>query len=444
MVGAGHFRRCGKQAIQLLIASLLRLWRRTNRQHALNETFLEADNRRNGCGETDEFMRDNPVSGWRVNILLATAIPLNSEYGGGQVYLRNLVKTLTEVGHEVKVSGDPADIEKETPDIVHAHGCKLVFARAARKTGVPCVVTMHHGGLVCPQGALLDEEDRVCDRPVEQEVCTRCCLRGRTWGNVPIGAGRFLRQLPNIPFITPAMTTPLAVAEKRAEIAALARDVTMFVAPSFAARRALLRNGVLDERIVVVPHGIRPLPPRPLHAGPPLRFAYVGRISREKGLHVLVAAFQKLHGDSELHVLGAAHNKWERRYLHRIGSSPRIVFHGHLTGDALAETWAQCDVTVLPSICMEVFGLVIPESFSLGRPVAVTDCGGPSELVHNGVDGFVVPPNDPTALAAAMQRFVDNPALAGEFAARLPRVRTMLENVTDLERVYVQCVNASP
>lgn len=377
-----------------------------------------------------------------MRIMLVTRVALHHQYGGGEVYVCRLVEALRAAGHEVKTTTDAADIGRERPDIVHAHGHKAAAARAARAAGVPCVMTIHHGGLVCPQGALLDWEDRICRRPVEQRLCTRCCLRGRWWGNVPPGMGKFLRRLPHVPFVTPAMTTPLVVAEKRAEIAALAHDVTMFVAPSRAVREALLRNGIPSERIAVVPHGINPLPRSPLPEAPPVRFAYVGRINRVKGFHVLVEAFRRVRGEAELHVLGAAHNKWEQRYLRRIRLPPRITLHGHLTGDALIAAWARCQVTVLPSICLEVFGLTVAESFSLGRPVIVTDCGGPSEQVRGGVDGFVVPPNDTAALAAAMQRFVDNPQLAAEMSARVPPPRTMAEHVAELERVYTRCRNA--
>jgi glycosyltransferase involved in cell wall biosynthesis len=370
-----------------------------------------------------------------MRLMIVIAGRLDREYGGGQAYVRNLVEALAAAGHEVKVTSNFDDIGCEKPDVVHAHGLKEAAARAACVAGVPCVVTVHHGGLVCPQGALLDWEDRVCHRPVEQPVCTRCCLRGRWWGNAPFAVGRLLRRLPNIPFVTPAMTTPLAVAEKRAEIAALTRDITRFVAPSVAAQEAMLRNGIPRERITVVPHGIKPLAPRPVPGGPPVRFAYVGRIGREKGLHVLVEAFRRLRGEAELHVIGAAHSKWEKCYLRGIAMPARVVVHGHLTGDALMAAWAACHVTVLPSIWLEVFGLVVAESFSLGRPVIVTDCGGPPEQIRNMGGGVVVPPNDPDALAAAMQRFADGAALS------VPKPRTMAEHVADLEKIYAQCAS---
>jgi glycosyltransferase involved in cell wall biosynthesis len=368
-----------------------------------------------------------------MRLLIIASGDFHREFGGGQVYVRNLVEALVAAGHNVKVTNGLDDIEREKPDVVHAHGLKEAAARAARRAGVPCVVTIHHGGLVCPQGALLDWQDRICQRPVEQKLCTRCCLGGRWWGYVSPGTGELLEHLPDIPFITPPMKTPLMVIRKREEIANLARDVTMFVAPSVAAQDALLRNGVPRERAAVVPHGIKPLTPGPL--APNLRFAYVGRICHEKGFHVLVEAFRRFRGDAELHVFGEAHSKWDKRYLRRVKLPPRVVLHGHLGGDALASAWAACAVTVVPSICLEVFGLTVQESFSLGRPVIATDCGGPPEQIRNTVDGFVVPPNDPAAFAAAMQRFADGARL------NIPRPRTMTEHVADLQQVYTRCVS---
>lgn len=363
---------------------------------------------------------------------------LARDLGGGHVYLRGLVEALAASGHEVQVTADPAEIRRAKADLVHAHGNELTAMRAALAAGLPCVVTMHHGGLVCPRGALLDWQDRICRRPVVQDVCTRCCLAGRWWGNVPICAGRLLERLPNIPFITPAMTRPLAVARRREEIAALARNVTLFVAPSSAARDALLRNGVPPDRVVVVPHGVTPIATHAMPGLAPLRFAFVGRICREKGFHVLVDAFRRLRGDTELHVIGAPHSTRDNRYLHRIHAPSRVVFHGHLANDTLASTWSRCHVTVVPSICMEAFCLVVQESFSIGRPVIASDCGGPTDQIRQTVDGFIVPPNDADALASAMQRFVDSPLLATEMAAKLPSPRTMAGHARDLLAVYSQ------
>ena len=186
-----------------------------------------------------------------MRLLITTAGDIDQEFGGGQVYTRNLVSAQSEAGHEVEAVGNRTAIQsaivQARPDLVHAHGWKAVAARAAEEYGVPCIVTMHHGGLLRPGGALLDRGDRICRRAAEQSLCTACCLRGRWWGSAPPGIGRLLRRLPNIPFVTPAMTRPLGVNDKLTDISSLRRDVTLFVAPSAAVQDALIQNGVPRE-----------------------------------------------------------------------------------------------------------------------------------------------------------------------------------------------------
>ena len=70
-----------------------------------------------------------------MRLMIISAGDFHREYGGGQVYVRNLVEALAGAGHEVKVTGDPGDIRREKPDIVHAHGHKATAARVARETG---------------------------------------------------------------------------------------------------------------------------------------------------------------------------------------------------------------------------------------------------------------------------------------------------------------------
>ena len=140
-----------------------------------------------------------------------------------------------------------------------------------------------------------------------------------------------------------------------------------FIAPSKAIKAALVRNGLSEERVVVVPHGIEPLRKTPIEVidGRPIRFGYVGRINRPKGLHILFQAFASLLQDRpcELHIIGAAQHRWEKDYLANAMSCctnhQGIVLHGQVPHDRMHEAMAQIDVLVLPSILLEVFGLVV-------------------------------------------------------------------------------------
>src|SRR5439155_27136085 len=69
------------------------------------------------------------------------------------------------------------------------------------------------------------------------------------------------------------------------------------------------------------------------------------------------------------------------------------------------------DVFVLPCPC-EAFGLAIVEAMALGRPVVAANAGGPREIVIDGETGFLVAPSDPTSLACAITKLLDEPATA--------------------------------
>ncbi len=80
--------------------------------------------------------------------------------------------------------------------------------------------------------------------------------------------------------------------------------------------------------------------------------------------------------------------------------------------DAMPDVHRALDALVLPSVEPEPFGLVVVEAMATGKPVIATRHGGPTELVLDGVTGWLVPPRDPHALARAMERVIDDPARA--------------------------------
>ena len=438
----------------------------------------------------------------KMHILVTGSGSFSSSYGGGQAYLRNLCLELARMGHRVTVlcninltptskwhtkvlsqvsgvtvaelvSRSRASSAVETveigglsaasrelitelrPDVVHANADKSLYVRICKALGIPCVVTAHHGGIVCPTGALLHHDGTICKRAVNPIDCEGCVLRSLPGA----GFGRFLvavtpsllrgklesnlLKIPNIPYISQPLRSRQRVSEKISANIELGLYASCVICPSEAIRGALVRNGTPIEKTIVVPHGIPSLSARPFVVGlprRPIRFGFVGRINREKGFHVLVDALQWVAGAFELRVIGAAHSKWEKRFLAEVLSYSKrrvsIEFCGHLIGEPLLTAMAECDVIVLPSICLEVFGLVILEAWALGRPVIVTDSGGPGEIVRDGVGGLVVPPNNPRVLASTMNRLIETPTLVGEVANTIPRVLTIREHVDQVVRIY--------
>src|SRR5467141_3007402 len=139
-----------------------------------------------------------------------------------------------------------------------------------------------------------------------------------------------------------------------------------------------------------------------------VRLLYVGRISREKDLDLLAAAYRRLRDEGlpvQLFVVG--HGPYSEAFAK---SLPEAIFTGYLTGDELATAYASADIFVFPSTT-DTFGNVILEAQACGVPVIVSDSGGPKELVEDRTNGLITRSRDADDFTCAIRALVGNPAL---------------------------------
>src|SRR5213082_1611114 len=139
-----------------------------------------------------------------------------------------------------------------------------------------------------------------------------------------------------------------------------------------------------------------------------IRLLYVGRISREKDLDLLAAAYRRLRDEGlpmQLFVVG--HGPYSEAFAK---SLPEASFTGYLTGKELATAYASAEIFVFPSTT-DTFGNVIIESQASGVPVIVSDSGGPKELVEDGMNGLITRSRDVEDFARAIRALVTDPAL---------------------------------
>jgi glycosyltransferase involved in cell wall biosynthesis len=349
-----------------------------------------------------------------------------------------------------------ACLEEVQPDLVHLNGMKPVLNALCLEMGIPHVVTAHHPGVVCPAGALLTDRQELCTAQSERGICVPCCSKQRSKSRV---AGTLLSILPRplarnasalgtrpgrLGFIARSLAYPWGIERSLESKADLLHRAPLWIAPSHAIRDYLVLNGTLEERIRIIPHGIEPLErivPEPFD-GRPVRFGFMGSLGAAKGLHVLIRALTQMGAaaNCELHVFAKAHRPWDQRYLDETmqgyAGKPPVIFHDPVSREALGTAYRQFDVLVVPSICMEAFGLVVLEAFSAGRPVIVSDSGGLRELVRDGVDGIRVERNSAQSLAKAMALLLEDRQSILSLAKHAPYVRTIQEHVEELESTY--------
>jgi len=139
---------------------------------------------------------------------------------------------------------------------------------------------------------------------------------------------------------------------------------------------------------------------------------FVGRFRYYKGLDVLMRAMPSVRGRLVL-VGGGPEEPRLRAMQAELGLADKIVFAGSVGDDALLAHYRAADVFVLPSTYpSEAFGLVMVEAQACGRAVVCTELGtGTSFVIAHGETGLVVPAGDPVALAAALNRLLDDEPL---------------------------------
>ena len=392
-----------------------------------------------------------------MKLLLVASGSFFSTYGGGQVYVKNLVDELLRQGVSpvIATPGRSTDLQEEKykgcrvvkfpqsaseddihsilkkikPTVVHAHGYKAVFAVTCSRLDIPCIITAHHGGILCPAGTLLNHKDEICRNRANLKDCLPCVLKNIRGGSaaepllrmlpfaLQLRLGRVIKRLPFIFYLTPVIQAALGIQKKIAEWRTIYTKAALIIAPSTGIAQSMIQNGCPTDQIEVVPHGV----PEPSKKSPEsaqrlkkhhkdIQFFYVGRVSRSKGVHVMLEAFSALHGNAGLHIIGGVVGKNEQRYMEKLEkkyrNNQRIIWHGKVESNRIYEQIAQYDVMIHPAICLEVFGLNVAEALSLGKPVIATRCGGPEIQIQDGVNGWLVMPNDVGALEQALQKFV--------------------------------------
>jgi glycosyltransferase involved in cell wall biosynthesis len=177
-------------------------------------------------------------------------------------------------------------------------------------------------------------------------------------------------------------------------------------------RKCWIERGIPRERLRILPRGLdthlfhpskrdpRFWEARGLREGE-LAMLFVGRVSKEKNLDLLVTATRRLaESQTPVKPVIVGDGPYMSEMKRHLGDA---IFTGYLDGEDLARAYASADFFVFPSTT-DTFGNVILEAQASGIPVIVSDIGGPRDLVSNGVDGFVTKGLDAADLAEAIRK----------------------------------------
>ncbi len=202
---------------------------------------------------------------------------------------------------------------------------------------------------------------------------------------------------------------------------------TTILAPTDCYRRQLLDCGIEPSKLGVMARGVDAELFHPSKAEPSyfdrytakdtFRFLYVGRISKEKNVEMLLDALDELLGRGRAASLVFVGDGPLRPHLEARCKDRPVAFTGILEGEELARAYASGDCMVFPTTT-DTFGNVVLEAHASGLPVIVSNRGGPAEIVRRHDSGIVVDVAQPHALAEAMERMMLDAELRAELRQR--------------------------
>ncbi|OGV96274.1 hypothetical protein A2W24_04005 [Microgenomates group bacterium RBG_16_45_19] len=201
----------------------------------------------------------------------------------------------------------------------------------------------------------------------------------------------------------------------------------VIIAVSQAAKNHLLKSRPgIANRIRVIPNGIE-IPDTcyngAMDAGlaSPLKIVSVGRLHMIKGHDILIKALdiaREQLKDFKAHIIGEGPEKTNlQKLINDLRLEDRILLTGQLTNEHTLKAVRQCHLYVQSSH-WESFGLSILEAMSLGKAVIATRVGGIPEIIEDGVTGYLVPANNPAALAKALINLSSDATLTRRFGER--------------------------
>jgi glycosyltransferase involved in cell wall biosynthesis len=291
---------------------------------------------------------------------------------------------LTSIWNFKKNSIVKKKIESFSPDIIHIHNWHFatgpLIIRGIKKKKIPVVLTLHNFRLICPSATLFNNK----------ELFTESLKQNFPWSAVQ---NKVYRN-------SILLTFWLAIIVWFHKRIGTWRMVNAFICPSpFMVDLFNLSTLNIEKNKFVVKPNFSEEFKKNVSIKPKKHFLYVGRLSEEKGINVLLQAFKNTNEILKIIGTGPLKKLVEESSL----EYKNIIYLGFLSKEEVALQMQQANALIFPSIWHEPFGLAIIEAFSNNCAVIASNIGAPKILINNGENGVHFDFNNPKDLVKALQ-----------------------------------------
>lgn len=282
-------------------------------------------------------------------------------------------------------------LQEEKYDLIHVQNFFPLISPsiyyAAKSEQVPVVQTLRNYRLLCPN-ALFFRDGKVCEdcleKPIPYPGIIHSCYRENRAATAATAA---------------MLTTHRAMGT-------WTKMVDRYITLTNFAREKLIKGGIPAEKIVVKPNFVHPDPQ--VGNGSGGYALYVGRLSVEKGIDNLIAAWEKLDSQIPLKIVGDG--PLANFVVQATNRLPEIEWLGRKPLKEVQDLMGKAMFLVFPSKWYETFGRVAVEAFAKGTPVIAAKIGAIAELINHDQTGLLFSPDNAKDLADKVDWCLSNPS----------------------------------
>ncbi|MBB6430562.1 glycosyltransferase [Algisphaera agarilytica] len=278
---------------------------------------------------------------------------------------------------------------REKPDIAHFHNTLPLMSpssyHAVRAEGVPAVQTLHNYRLLCPKATFFRDN----------QICEKCLDKKVKWPAIQHGCYRDSRS---------ASAAVAAMLTIHGTMGTYENQIDAYIACSTFTRDKMIEGGYPADRIHYKPNFLAADPG--MGSGNGGYAMYLGRLSPEKGIEVLVKAWDQLP-NVPLRVVGKGPLQAQIESLN--DRHDAVTYYDWVSFPQLGQLLGDAMFLVLPSMNYEGFPRVIVEAFAHGVPVVASNIGAMGRVIEDGANGRHVNYGDADDLARVIRELMDDP-----------------------------------
>jgi len=350
-------------------------------------------------------------------------------------------------------------LEQEKPDIVHFHqlnasnGVTLFHLEVAKKIGAKIVFTAHLAGTTCYTNNLLYKQKELCNGEIDIRKCTSCVLQRM---GVKLHAVNYLLLSINVKVVgkrwniyhlTGGRLTYLSVSEqiliKQQRLEQLFSTSDAVITLSKWYYEVMMNNRVPKQKLHLVKQGYGGIADTSkristYNKNRPFRILFLGRISPEKGLHLLLDSIKDINPDQmQLSIYGQLESGEYSKVCRDITDLlPNVHWYDPLPSDQVLDVMQQNDVLCIPSTLAEMAPLVLQEARAVGLCVIGAAIGGINDEIEDNKTGWLFPVNDVQYLKSIIEKLINNPSLLQEIRSQQPQPRTFKTIMEEMDIIY--------